>query len=97
MNSYDKGDLVRCTAAFTDAAGSAFDPDTVAFKSRNPVGSVTTYTYGVDAELVKDSTGNYHVDVDANRVGTWTVRFESTGTGQAAAESQFRIVESEFD
>jgi uncharacterized protein YfaS (alpha-2-macroglobulin family) len=88
---YDNGDLVRCTAAFTDTAGTAIDPTTVSFRVKDPAGTITTYAYGTDSELVKDSTGNYHVDIDANTDGIWAYRFSSTGAGQAAAEATFRV------
>ena len=95
-NVYDKGDLVRCSGAFTDAAGDACDPTGVVFKFQDPSGNETTYTYGTDSELVKDSVGNYHVDVDTDEVGYWYYRFEGTGTGQAAGEASFIVRETEF-
>jgi len=96
MATYDKGDLIRCSAAFTDADDNAQDPTVVGFKVRDPSNNITSYVYGTDAELVKDSTGNYHVDVDADEVGTWYYRFYSTGTGQAADESEFEIEATKF-
>ncbi len=79
MNTYDKGDLVRCAGVFTDSAGAAVDPDVVKFSFKTPDGTVTTYTYLTDAELARDSAGHYHVDVDAAADGTWWFRFLSTG------------------
>ncbi len=58
---------------------------------RTPAGVTTTYVYLTDNELVKDSTGKYHVDINANAAGTWYYRFFSTGTGQAAEERQFEV------
>lgn len=89
-NAYDIGDLVRCTGTFA-ASGSNVNPAAVMFKVKKPSGTVVTYTYGTDAALVRDSTGVYHVDVDATEAGEWTYRFWSTGTGQAAAEGQFLV------
>lgn len=97
MDYYDKGDLVKCSGAFTDSDGNAIDPTAVVFKVKDPSGTVTTYTYGEDDELVRDSAGNYHVNVDADEMGLWYYRFESTGTGQAADEGYFRVSTSEFD
>lgn len=93
MSTYVRGSLVRVSGAFTNAAGTAVDPATVTFKSRSPDRSValSTLVYGVDAALVKDSTGNYHVDVDANANGTWWWRWESTGMSQAADEGSFDV------
>lgn len=96
MNFYDKGDLVRVTAAFSNAAGAAVDPTTVRFKFKNPAAVVVTYTYGTDAQLVKDSVGNYHVDVDANAISFWYWRWESTGSGQSAEEGFFNVRDTYF-
>lgn len=96
MAYYDKGDLVRVSGAFTDIDGVAQDPATITFKFKDPADNVTTYTYGVDAELVKDSVGNYHVDVDADEVGVWYYRYAATGNGQCAEEGDFTIRGTEF-
>ena len=96
INKYDVNDLVRCSGAFTNSAGTAIDPTTVKFKFKTPDGTITIYTHGTDAQLVKDSTGNYHVDVNANAVGTWSYRFESSGTGQAAKEVTFEVKKTAF-
>jgi hypothetical protein len=95
--SYHVGDLVRISAAFTNAAGTAVDPTAVFAKYKDPSGNTTTLEYLVDAALVKDSTGNYHVDIDVDEVSRWRYRFYSTGTGQAANEGSFDVKESEFD
>lgn len=93
---YNQGDLVRIAGTFTTAAGNASDPAAVVAYYRDPAGTTTTLTYGTDAELVRDSTGVYHVDVDANQPGTWRYSFRGTGTGQAADESYFRVARSAF-
>lgn len=98
-NRYDKGDLVRVstgTNGFTDAiSGDPLDPDTVKFSYKTPSGTVTTLTYGPDEEIVKDATGKYHVDLDANEAGFWWYRWHSEGNGQAADESRFQVWESQ--
>lgn len=96
-NTYDVGDEIRVTGTFTNSAGTATDPTAVLFKVKNPAGTITTYTYGTDAELVKSATGVYYVDLDLATSGTWYTRFYSTGTGQAAVESTINVRESEFD
>jgi hypothetical protein len=96
MTIYDVGDLVRCSATFTDQDDTAVDPTGIAFKVKTPAGVTTTYTYGTDAALVRDSTGNYHVDVSMTAAGLWPYRWASTGTGQAAAEGQLLVEASRF-
>jgi hypothetical protein len=95
-NQYDVGALVRCSGVFTNRSGTAVDPTVVGFKVKNPSGTVTTYTYGSGAQVVRDSAGHYHVDVDANAPGQWHYRFYSTGTGQAASEGVFDVDDSAF-
>lgn len=58
---------------------------------RNAIGAVSTYTHGVDSEVVKSSTGVYYIDIDLDRGGTWYVRWFSTGTGQASEESKIDV------
>ena len=98
MNTYDNGDLVKCTGTFTQS-DAAIDPTSVYFKFKTPRpgSTITTYTYGVDVELVRADTGVYYVYVDANQDGEWRYRLYSTGTGQAAAEKAFMVRESAFD
>lgn len=77
------GALIKQTAK--SLAGTAVDPTGVFAKYRDPSGNVDTLEYGVDAELVKDSTGNYHVDIPADEAGWFIYYFYSTGTGAAAS------------
>lgn len=92
MNSYFVGSLIRCSAAFTDTLGADLDPTTVSFSFKIDNGSVTTYVYGTDAQVVKDSTGHYHVDLSGATKGTLYYRWFSTGTGQAADEGAFYVI-----
>lgn len=96
MNAYDKGDLVRVTGTFKNAAGELLDPGTVRFKFKDPTGLVTTFTYLTDGQLVRDSLGTFHVDIDANSSGDFFYRWESLGSGKAAAENSFNVVDSNF-
>jgi hypothetical protein len=93
---FDTGDEVRVKTTFSDSSGTATDPTAILFKFANPSGTTTTYTYGVDAELVRDATGVYYVDIDCNEAGAWRWRFYSTGTGQAADEGFFIVEPSQF-
>lgn len=97
INVFDTGDKIRLSAAFRDIDAVAQDPGGVTFTLRAPSGALTTYTYGTDAALVKDSTGNYHVDVVVSAAGRYRYRFAGVTTGQAAAESVFRVQASGVD
>ena len=94
--SYDEGDLIRLSAAFTDLNDAAVDPTTVTVKHKTPDGTITTKVYLTDAEVIKDSTGNYHIDVSVATYGVWRYRWIGTGAAQAAAEAEFLVAQSEF-
>lgn len=91
MATYDLGDVVRVTGTWTDSDGTATDPGTIVFSYTDPEGTATSLTYGVDAEVVKSSTGVYYVDVTASLEGTWFWRWVATGSGASADEGQFAV------
>lgn len=66
------------------------DPATLSFAFEKPDGTVTTYIYGTDAELVKDAIGKYHVEVTLDQSGQWLWRQESTGV-VTASQGRFRV------
>ena len=91
-NTYPKGTLVRVSGTFQDDEGTAYDPGgSVLAGYLSPAGSLTTLTYGEDAELVRDSEGTYHVDIDGSEGGDWYYSIYATGSGQAANEGRFHI------
>lgn len=97
-NQYYVGAEVRCQGTYTDADGNAQDPAAAFFQvTYDGATSATSYEYGADAELVRSATGVYHVDVDCDEVGWWYYRHYATGSGQAAGEGKFLILESAFD
>lgn len=89
MNAYKVGATVRCSGAFTNAAGDAIDPTTITFRARKPDGTLAVYVYGSNVELVKDAVGAYHVDLPVTLAGRWAYRFEGTGAAPSADEALF--------
>lgn len=92
FNTYNRGTKVRVSAPFTlVSSGAALDPDVVKLSVKTPAGVVTTYTYGTDAEVVRDSVGNYHADLEATESGTWYYRWFATGNGMTGDEERFEV------
>lgn len=89
MNTYDIGDVVRLSSAFTQD-DAPIDPTTVSLKVMNADGTSNTYTYAA-GQLVKDSSGVYHYDIAPAARGTYRYRFFSTGIGTAAEEKWFQV------
>lgn len=90
INYYRKGQKVRVTCQFK-VDGALTDPTTVTCKVMDPSRNVSTYVYGTDAALVKESTGVYHVDIPTDETKEWSVRFEGTGTCVAVEELTFGV------
>ena len=98
MEVYNLGQKVRITAVFTDEDGEAGDPSAVYAVVKEPGEAAVTYTYGTDAEVVKDSVGNYHLDQALDRPGIWAARWYSTGNVQAgSADTLIRVRETVTD
>jgi hypothetical protein len=96
--SYTIGDQSRLSAAFATAAGAAVDPTVVTLKIKAPppTSTVTTHVYGTDANVIKDSTGNYHYDVTLSQSGTYRYRWEGTGAAICADEGSLNVNRSKF-
>lgn len=96
MNTYDIGDQVRLSVAFTDSDGVAVDPTVITLKYSNPGGTVTTLVYETDAAVTRDATGEFYADIVPTTAGIWRYRWYSSGTVTAAAEGSFSVRRSQF-
>lgn len=90
MNTFEIGSMPRLSATFA-VSGTPTDPTTVTFKLRKPDGSITTYLYGVDAQLVKSSAGVYYVDWTTALEGIHIWRMAGAGACVAAEEQSFHV------
>jgi len=94
------GGIIRVTTTpgFMNAAGTLTDPTAVhlewgyATSASAPATSVTKWVYGVDSQIVKESTGLYHADIPLARSGRLRYRWEGTGAVTAAAEGFVDVV-----
>lgn len=95
---FKRGQLLRAPAIFRKRDGTLFDPVAVTFRVKRPGSSpqVTELVYGVDADVVKNSVGNYHVLLEVDAAGTWHVRWEGSGPFQAADEISFNVKRGAF-
>ena len=72
MQSYVAGTTVTIPLVLEDeSTGSPYDPTILKFIYTSPAGVSTTRTYGVDADLIKDASGTYHVDITLTTGGVW--------------------------
>lgn len=92
---YNTGDQIGLEMTFRNALGVPTDPTTVTFKLTSPTGVVTTYVYGVDAQLVHTTPGSglYTVDVIFTEPGVYGYLFTGTGTVNQSEEDQLFVRE----
>lgn len=82
--SFTVGSRVRASDAVRNGSGILYDPpaDELSFTYREP-GSVfnNTFTYPTDAEIVRDSTGRYHIDILLDQLGDWSFSWHNADSG----------------
>lgn len=94
MAAYNRGQSVKLSVSFTDAAGAAANPTTVTCKVEEPDGTETTYT---TPAITNPSTGTFQLIVVPDQSGMHTYRWAgTTGTSVAVDEDQFHILGSAF-
>src|SRR5690606_19822805 len=89
-----QGVVVRL-AGIRNSAGNVVDPATVVGKFVMSGGTATSYTYGTDAQLEKNGTGDYQFSFTPDSAGQWYVRIETTNP-DTAYEVSFAVAASQF-
>ena len=86
---HDIGDVHIITAAFTDSVDVATDPTAVVFEMREPDGTDTTFTFGVDSEVTNPSVGTFLLTFAITKAGRHFSRVKGTGAVAAASATEF--------
>ena len=92
------GNLVKVRATFKDENNQKQDPATVKVHVKDPDATITTYTYGTDVQVVRESKGIYYIEIDTtDRLGEWQFIWQSSGTYQATGETSFTVANALFE
>jgi hypothetical protein len=87
-HSYLKGQAIICTVVFRDGETEAYvDPTVVTFRELDPSNNVVNHVFGVDVNVIQDSTGHYHYVLTLDEAGEWHYRWDCSGTYVGAAEA----------
>ena len=87
---YDKitaGETVKFSANITNLKNKAEDPVGIKFVIKTPANVVTTYQYGTDPQLLKDSLGKYTIDLILSLPGTYRIRWETAAPNVSIEEN----------
>lgn len=85
---YDVGDSARLSFPFRDVNGAPVDPTDLSVTIRKPDGTLTTEQYN-PGSIVKDSVGNYHLDIAVDQEGDWFYTVAGTGAATAVGTRAF--------
>lgn len=92
---YDLGEGVYIRGSWTNPqTGVPMDPSAVTVRYLPPSGLVDVpivKVYGVDPEVVHDSTGNFSLLLTADEVGLWQYRWEGENVAPAIQEGSFIV------
>jgi hypothetical protein len=93
MSTINPGDLVTVkTDPPFSSNGTPADPTTVKLVWRRRGSPPTTWVYGTDTEVVRDSAGTFHASIPIDRPGKYYFRWVGTGAVTAAEENSFDAV-----
>lgn len=89
--TYLIGSRRKLVCVITGESGSPIDPDVLTFEMHTPDGQVTTYVYGTDPGLVRDSLGVFHVYWDCTQNGLHRYSFVASGSIAAVQDGIFQV------
>lgn len=92
MSTYTTGQTANLNVGpITDqVTGTVYDPTPLTLTVTPPTGAASTYTYGTDAEIVKDAVGRYHANVPLATSGMWRMAWR-WGTGSQIGEANDQL------
>jgi len=95
IKEYLRGRTVRISAAVVNEAGAATDPSICVLHLRSPDGTETSYTYGTDPEVQRDSLGHFSADFVLEDAGRYEYLWQTVNpTG--VDEGRFQVVQGAF-
>ena len=95
INRYHVGQGIDTTGTFK-LSGSVADPTTVRAQVMDPSENITTYTYGVDGALTKQSTGVYALSFTVDEAGDWWYGYEGDGAVETTGEKRIYVAPSKL-
>ena len=91
---YLVGESARIHVRVADISGAVIDPVSLVLRVKTAGGAVTAYTYGMNAEVVRESTGIYHADIALPTAGQWSYRWEVAAPNAGVAEGSINVQKS---
>lgn len=80
-NSYPIDDVITLSNTFTRIdTGALIDPPSVTLYVLDPSGNETSYTLS-GGQVIRDSAGQYHMDLTASISGRWWYKWQGSGAG----------------
>lgn len=96
IDRFEIGELVRFSVTIKDKETDALlDPGGLTFQWRyDDDDTAQIKTYVTDPEIVRDSLGTFHIDLETTKSGLLHIRWKSTDPGTGSAEKDVEILRS---
>lgn len=91
MAQYDIGDSNLISVNFTDKDGTSVDPTLVILRMKPPLSVTVEYTYPGNGQIIKDSTGKYHINYPITLSGVYYGKWAGTGAVVGVEEFSFTV------
>lgn len=73
------GDKVRITVLVLDD-GEVVNPASLVLNITDPSSNVSSFTYGIDAEIVNEDVGSFYFDLEIDELGLWSYSWLINGS-----------------
>jgi hypothetical protein len=94
--SYQRGDLVELRIETKNKADALTDPTTLTLRLKSPAGAESAKTWS-GGQVSKEATGIFFTNVLLSEGGTWTYRWEATGTVELAEDGELEAESDDFE
>lgn len=81
----------KLRVTFKDSGGTVTDPTTITFTMKDGAGTLTSKVHVTDAEVIKESTGIYHLLYTIIVAGRHNWGWKGTGSLIAARQTSFKV------
>jgi len=96
LSTFDVGEPVQLQAEIK-VDDVLTDPSSLQVQVKDPDGTVVSFTWPGDSEVVRDSVGLFRFDFPVLIAGRHVYRYNAIGLAEGVEEKSFLVKESEFD
>ena len=94
FDAFIPGEIAYIRLRVVDLAGLPADPGSVVLMLKQPLGTVSSLTYGIGVDIIRDGVGLYHAEILLTASGLWAYRWALSAPNAGAAEGVINVLKS---